>query len=331
MPEDRIYGTFNYFHNTNQAIGTGPFPGDPVTVVDSENLAQYTVGFEKTFCILETPFSIDVRMPFTGGVRQAVVNSDPFAPENDSAAALATGSMGNLSTAFKAYLLQVKQTSISGGLGISLPTGSPVHAATFLNVPDNMGDPVPSFNYLDVDNSAVHLMPFLGAYQQIGKSCWLQAFTQIDVPTGGNNAELTQVVAFNGVDFVVTGIDDFRIKEQRLLYADVSFGKWWYRNVCECGRPECTCQPRGVTGVASILELHYTGSLNDADPVLSRGLANQFDVVNLTAGLLVELNENWRINLAGVFPLRERGLDANGRREDRFFDSEFALQINRFY
>jgi hypothetical protein len=336
MPEDRIYGTFNYFHNSNQAIGTGPFYDDPVTVVDSESLAQYTVGMEKTFCAWGTPFSIDVRMPFTGGVSQSVVNSDPSFLAQDSAADLDTGSMGNLSTALKVYLLEVKQTSISGGLGMSLPTGSDAHATTFLNVPNddpaNLGQPVATYNYLDVDNSAVHLMPFLGAYRQMGNSCWLQAFTQIDVPTGGNGVQRK-----SGVDRNRDGIleevvfDQFRIKEQTLLYADVSFGKWWYRNVCECGNPMCRCQRRGLTGVASVLELHYTGSLNDADPFLSDGAANQFDVLNLTTGLTVELNEQLRINLAGVFPLGERGLDANGRREDRFFDSELALQVNYFF
>jgi hypothetical protein len=125
--------------------------------------------------------------------------------------------------------------------------------------------------------------------------------------------------------------NQFRIKEQTLLYADVSGGKWWYRNVHNCGRPDCTDRQHGLTGVASVLELHYTGSLNDADPFLSQGLANQFNVVNLTTGLTVELNEQLRINLAGVFPLGQRELDASGRHENRFFDSEFALQMNYFF
>jgi hypothetical protein len=331
MPEDRFYGTFNYFHNANQAIGSGPSPGDPVTVVDSESLAQYTVGMEKTFCVWGTPFSIDMRMPFTGGVSQFVSNENSMYPDQDTFAGFETGSIGNLSTALKVYLLEVKQTSISGGLGMSIPTGSSVSAITGLNVeeaqdPMNLGQPIPIRNLFKIDNDAFHLMPFLGAYRQIGNSCWLQAFTQIDIPTGGNDVRRSQFVANN-----LDSIEEFSIKEQTLLYADISFGKWWYRNVCECSRPGCTCRKRGLTGVASVLELHYTGSLNDADPFLSDGAANQFDVLNLTTGLTVELNEQLRINLAGVFPLRERELDASGRHENRFFDSELALQMNYFF
>lgn len=330
MPEDRIYGTFNYFHNAYKAIGSGGVDYSyPITVVDSESLAQYTFGFEKKFCAWGTPFSIDVRMPFTGGVSQDVVNSGPV---RDTRAVLGTGSMGNLSTAFKIYLLEVKQTSISGGLGMSLPTGSLASAATFLTVPDSMNNPQHLANLIDVDNSAVHLMPFLGAYRQIGNSSWLQAFTQIDVATGGNKGRQLQFADndLNGSYETLLRADDFVLNEQNLLYADISLGKWWYRNVCQCSRPECTCRKRGLTGVASILELHYTGSLNDADAYLSEGNANQFDVLNLTTGLTFEFNEQLRINLAGVFPLRDRGLDANGRHEDRFFDSEFSLQVNYF-
>lgn len=330
MPEDRIYGTFNYFHNAYEAIGSGGVDYSyPVTVVDSESLAQYTVGFEKKFCAWGTPFSIDVRMPFTGGVSQEVVNSGSV---RDTRADLETGSMGNLSTAFKIYLLEVKQTSISGGLGMSLPTGSLASAATFLTVPDSANNPQHLANFIDVDNSAVHLMPFLGAYRQIGNSSWLQAFTQIDFATGGNKGRQLQF-ADNDLDEIYETLlsdDDFILNEQNLLYADISLGKWWYRNVSQCSRPGCTRRKRGLTGVASILELHYTGSLNDADAYLSEGNANQFNVLNLTTGLTFEFNEQLRINLAGVFPLRDRGLDANGRHEDRFFDSEFSLQVNYF-
>ena len=95
-----------------------------------------------------------------------------------------------------------------------------------------------------------------------------------------------------------------------------------------------------MTGIAAIAELHYTGSLNDADQFplgdatgVQVGLReNQFDVLNLTLGLQVEFSERWRINAAGVVPLRDRRFDAlGGRQEDRFFDGEFSLQLNRFF
>ena len=55
-------------------------------------------------------------------------------------------------------------------------------------------------------------------------------------------------------------------------------------------------------------------------------------MLNLTVGLQTEISELWRVNVAGVFPLRERHFNNNGSlREDRFFDGEFSLQINRFF
>jgi hypothetical protein len=261
-------------------------------------------------------------------VSQLVDNRD--AVNGDTYAGFETGSMGNLSTTLKAYLLQYKQISISGGLGMSLPTGSGVSAI--------VGESFDSTNTADyaikIDNDAVHLMPFLGAYRQVGDSCWLQAFTQIDVPTNGNDVRIVQD-RYDGMsnDISVSGDS---IKEQTLLYADISFGKWWYRNICECGDPRCRSGRRGLTGVASLLELHYTSSLNDANEFNlggnSRvGTDNRFDILNMTTGLQFELNQELRINLAGVFPLRDGRFDIGGRRDDRGFDSEFALQVNYLY
>jgi hypothetical protein len=324
MPMDRWYTTFNYFHNSYPAVGTEGFDYTyPVNVVDSASLVQYTIGAEKKFCVGGTPFSVDVRMPFTGGVDQSVRNfQGQSAPSSFS---METGKMGNLSLTLKAYLLQYKQTSISGGLGISLPTGSAVNIGAFEVVNQE------AFGYsINIDNNALHLMPFLGAYRPIGDSYWLQAFTQIDTSTNGNDVRTTRVrtdLAGN-----LLGLDESRLRlnEQTLLYADVSFGKWWYRDNCQCG------QRHGLTGVASVLELHYTSSLNDADTLNLGGIPrvgvdNRFDMLNLTTGLQLEFNNSWRMNVAGVFPLREGRFDDSGRQEDRGFDGEFSLQINRLF
>ena len=329
MPTDRWYATVNYFHNSYQAIGTSGFDSSyPVNVVDSESLAQYTVGTEKKFCVGGTPFSVDIRMPFTGGVRQLVENRNSI--YGDSFASLSTGSMGNLSTTLKAYLLEFKQTSISGGLGTSLPTGSDV----YIEAGEQFDSPNTADYAISIDNNAVHLMPFLGAFRQVGNSCWLQAFTQIDMPTNGNDVRIVETL-YDGNNDIVTVRGD-SLKEQTLLYADVSFGKWWYRNISECGDPRCRSGRRGLTGLASILELHYTSSLNDADAfnlggIPRQGAENRFDILNMTTGLQVELNQELRINLAGVFPLRDGRFDSGGRREDRGFDHEFALQVNYLY
>ena len=84
-----------------------------------------------------------------------------------------------------------------------------------------------------------------------------------------------------------------------------------------------------MTGLASILELHYTTALQDAD-VLSAttggtsfrfgNLRNRFDVVNLTVGLHAEMARRTTFRVAGVFPLNT---------VDRPFDSEVQVSVNR--
>ena len=300
MPLNRVYGTFNYFHNAYQGIVANPFAGTTVRSVQSESLIQYTFGVEKTF--LNDYFSIDLRMPFTSGVDLGV--SDPLEAISPSSTAN-SGEVGNLSTSIKALLLTSGESAISGGLQISIPTGSDAV------IVDRVAG-----NTYRVQNDAVHLMPFIGAYHPFGDSWWLQSFLQVDTPANGN------AVLANGVNIG-------RLTAQTLLYSDVSLGKWLYRNPSNSPRRG----GRGVTGIASLLELHYTSSLTDADifsVAPGPGFENRFDALNLTAGLLVEFSEKWRLNIAGAFPLKGGRWDG-GRTEDRFFDSEFSFHLNRFF
>ena len=317
-PLNRVYATYNYFDNAiasggvrDDGLGLGGTVGVPL---HSKGLSQYTIGIEKRFF---ENFSIDVRMPLVGSFDHTVNNDLP--PVGlPSSTTIDTSGVGNLSTSIKALLLQMGQTSISGGLQLSIPTGSDVEIVALASSNNTIVETTEVF----VDNDALHLMPFIGVYREFGRSSWLQAFTQVDVPTSGNNV---RVVNSFGNNF------EGRLNEQTLLYADISLGKWLYRNPSNSYRSG----RRGITGIASILELHYTGSLNDADTLLTNGNPgpeNRLDVLNLTTGLQIEFSERWRINASGVVPLRKREFEANGdRREDRFFDGELALHINRFF
>ena len=60
----------------------------------------------------------------------------------------------------------------------------------------------------------------------------------------------------NGVSLVGNGFTDSdSLADQTLLYLDASAGYWWYQSTDDSG----------LTGLASVLELHYTTTLNDAD------------------------------------------------------------------
>ncbi len=97
---------------------------------------------------------------------------------------------------------------------------------------------------------------------------------------------------------------------------DVNFGYWLDRNHRNTA---------GVlTGLAPMFEIHETTTMQDIDPDLMDSSMNpigRFDILNLTAGLVAELNQAWWIHAAGTLPTK--GFP------DRGFDAEFLLHAER--
>jgi hypothetical protein len=116
----------------------------------------------------------------------------------------------------------------------------------------------------------------------------------------------------SGVDEVAT------LQNQSLLFLDYSMGYWLHRDA------RCRC----LTGVAPIIELHYTTSMQDLDlgPFAGRGIFVEDlrrDVLNLTGGFYFELGGTSALKVAGVAPLREGA--------DKLFDAELSVQyVRRF-
>ncbi len=108
------------------------------------------------------------------------------------------------------------------------------------------------------------------------------------------------------------------MQEQTLLYADVGVGAWLYRNPYD----------RYLTGLAALLELHYTGTLQGTDIVAPAtldfgfaNLANRVDVVNCTAGLQLNVTELTVCRTAVAVPL------TGG--DNRVFDAKILVQLER--
>jgi hypothetical protein len=85
-----------------------------------------------------------------------------------------------------------------------------------------------------------------------------------------------------------------------------------------------------VTGLAGIVELHYTTTVQDASIVngstygryFSFGnFSNRVDVLDLTVGLHTELVQHTLCRVAGVVPLRTGA--------DRLFNAEVQVQLER--
>ena len=206
---------------------------------------------------------------------------------------VSNGSIGNLTAIAKLLLAANDRVALATGIGINMPTGSDVQVTTY--------------QVYSLANESVHLSPFLGALYQPNDRIFYHAFLEIDVPLNGNPFTVD-----GGSGPVPAGV----LTEQTLLQADVAAGYWIYRN------PNTS-----VTGLASVVEFHYTGTLNDGD-VIDVGdrfgsLLNRFDMVHLTVGLHTELHQNTTLRIGGVFPLND-GLD-------RAFDAEVQVSVNRYY
>lgn len=226
---------------------------------------------------------------------------DDFGAATDIAS-VGGGRVGNLAFIAKALLYRSNRTAVAAGLGIDTPTGS--------DADGRLNDVT-----FSVENEAVHLAPFVGLLQTPTDNLFYQAFLQVDVPANGN-----PVTFSTPTDRGTFGEFD----EQTLLFADASVGYWLYRD----------STAHILSGLAPILELHYTTTLEDSDVVqgaagplnsmfVVRNTAGRLDALNLTLGLHGRISEDVTVRAGGVFPLRDD--------DDRLFDAEFQTSVNLFY
>jgi hypothetical protein len=302
LPVDRVYVTYNHFHNALRfrAAGTNPLPPvGPFDAARDDSLDRFTFGLEKTW--LCGWASIEVRMPLTGGY------DFDFSSGNPAGIVTADGgNVGNLSLITKLLLSQEECCAASAGLGIEAPTGSDAEARV-------------AFTNYRIENEAVHLHPYFAVLSQSADDWFVHVFTQLDVALNGNPVTFS---AAGGPPGAGTFGD---YKEQTLLHFDLSLGQWLYRDPCA----------PVVTGLAGLVEVHYTTALEDTDVVVGaratgfppgatfdfRNRLNRFDVVNLTTGVHVEIACDTTFRVASVFPLRTG--------ESRFFDAEVVAQLSR--
>jgi len=286
--QDRVFFLYNHFQNTLEAAEFDPALN--LIAAHSFSVDRYTLGMEKT--LADGLWSVEFRLPLAG-------ETDFFTPDFG----VSGGVVGNFALIVKRMLYESATTGVATGLGIDTSTGSRVDGYATIT---GYGD----FNQFTMHNDAVHLLPFLGFTQAPTPRLFYHAFLQVDVPLNGNRIDY-----FNPVD----GAGTFgTLDEQTLLHVDTSMGYWLYRNPSACA----------LTGLASVVEFHYTTTLQDTDVIvqalggtafLFEKLANRKDVPNLTVGLHAELGGQTLCRVGGVFPLSD----------DRAFDAEVQVQLER--
>lgn len=206
-------------------------------------------------------------------------------------------SAGNLQFALKAIVYEMERGAVALGLGVDAPTGA-----------DAFGQLGP--DPYRVNNDAFHIAPFLAYSHAFNDAVFTNGFLQIDFATNGGDVRLGSAAApeFLG-----------RMNDQTLLRFSESVGYWLYRD------PES----EGLTGLAALLELHYTTTLQDADILNGSALGttvsfgntdNRIDLLNITAGVHFELFNQLELRVGAGAPLLSGS--------NRSFDTELIVQSN---
>ena len=237
-------------------------------------------------------FTFGIEKTFLGGdasfeVRVPFASTVTSSPSIFDTSRVMDTEFGNISFALKALLHRQANFATSVGLGIVVPTGDDFVVDSFINN--------------RFENGEVHLQPFLGVYYAPSRRVFTQFFTQLDFDAGESE--------------VVIGSQSDSLNQQTLLMLDYAVGYWLTR-----GRRGC------IRGIAPLVELHYTTTLEDQEYGVYSGQGVfvedlRRDVLNLTGGLFFQLGRASSMKVGAVAPLRDG--------TDKLFDSEFGLQFVR--
>lgn len=203
--------------------------------------------------------------------------------------------LGNLTAIGKVVMYRDQRWLWSSGLGATAPLADD---ARLLRGDDTL---------LKISNHAVHLLPFSAVLMRVNQDTMVQAFAQLDVDVNGNPVygDLT------GDTLPRLG----RLRDATLLHLDASL----HRTLLRRSSRDLV---REVIGNA---ELHYTGSLENANTVSGNGLtvtdlSRRFDVVNATFSSHWMLGERTVVTPGIAVPL-SGGVN-------RQFNFEAILQVN---
>lgn len=277
-------------HFAKVSHNNSPLPQDRVffnydfldTTINSLDVNYYVFGVEKTF--MDGQFSIQVDIPFFDG------------PDSDVSSIGATDvEFGNIPVWLKALVHKSQNMAISAGVGINTPTASDVDLF--------MGGQ----QLLRVRNNSAHILPFVAGIYRPSRNLFFQSFAQIDYDLSGN-----EVLVNNGGN--LTGIGE--LDAQTLFHLDVGMGYMLYENQ----------DSSMLKTITPMVELHYTTDLDSAD-VVQTGMTPistlpQYDILNVTGGANVQLNDRANLNLGIGAPLTDDGPG------DRAYDWRATLQLN---
>ncbi|MCA9161400.1 MAG: hypothetical protein KDA62_00415 [Planctomycetales bacterium] len=236
-------------------------------------LNRFVPGFEKTF--LGGMASVEARFPFAANVATDIMTTGMGATNQGDAA------FGDIGIYGKVLVLYRPTHLITAGLGVIVPTAE----ATSVTLTNGMP-------LLRVDNDAVYLQPFVACAWTPNDRFFAQSVLQLDLAANGNRVSVNT----DGTGLTQAG----RLTDANHLFWDVAFGYWLYQD----NRRGAT----GITGVAPVVEFHYTEAITDADRVTAGpfqvgNFAGDLHMLNIVAGLQTTFGAGHNLSVAYTGPL----------------------------
>jgi hypothetical protein len=264
---------------------------------------RYCLGVEKTF--RDGLWSVEVRLPFESKAAAA----QTFGPGEPLADDFA---IGNVGLALKRYLVRSDRWTITGGLGLQLPTAPP----TDLTYKTHFGM-IWYQLFVEFDetlrvqqaNETVWLNPFLGVCYDGHGPLFAQGMFQLCVPLNQSSATVTTDVPNGRISFFDEELFNFNttpIHERAritmafepLFRANVDLGCWLYQN--SSGR---------VNWLAALLEVNNTNTI---------GTRYSSNIVNLGPQLAMGIGKT-KLDAGMLVPVTG----------DQAYKSEFVFRVNR--
>lgn len=303
LPQNRVF--FDYRHYNN-AIGIDETRFGTPPISRRQDFDGFLFGLEKTLGD-EQLASLDVRIPFSG-------NADVSFPDFQASG----GEFGNIPVSWKQILILEETFSMVAGTTIIAPTGGDVTGQL-------RGTP------FALNNEAWHLAPFLGGMVNPQLSDYQDGPDSFFSPLATDLMDRTTFQWFAAVDVP--------LNDQEVIVDNTAGG---YRestfvslNTAAVLNLFSAPKADNLTRLDGSLELHYLKDVGGGDAFVSppTGIgpmtisqSRVSEVLNLSAGLSAEIRRNTRIQIAAVAPLT-----SNNSPNNRAFDGELILSINRFF
>ena len=266
----------------------------------AESIDRFTLAWERTFG--EGHFSLEGRIAMAAPLDNRIVLETGMGPSQTE--------FGNMLLIAKQELYVDDWMVVSGGLGMSLPTGSDV------NVDNAAGIPL-----LSLDNESTHFKPFLAAIYVPDHHWFFQGFIEYDIAGGTNTAAINlDGLSLLNRDGGRAGLQKVgRYRDASHLLVDVQAGYWFGEVHDDHGHDdhggghghghghddredEWSWMPRRW---APIVEFHFDQGMSDASVLRGNSfritdISQDRELLNVLVGGIFDMGHDKTVSVAYV-------------------------------